>query len=226
MNTRKALIVSLTVLMLGGCSSAGTKKNNASTKKTEKTEETTASPEPTETPAVLSTDHTILSDKTLSIDYDFLEKIPLDGKEAKDYVNQTDYASSFNSKYFSPDPDGFEISVTDKNYSWLQENYTFASQTQNPYLNSSEGSVTVSITGEPKYENSDGYYPDTIDALKKNLTDAGYQSAGDHTGSADASGYQVNYYNYSRNGRMFSISEVILSGKFSTGVLEVGDQAQ
>lgn len=222
MNIRKTLVISLAVLMLGGCSSKGTA--NASKKKTEKKEETSSSPEPSETP--LSTDHTKLADKTLSIDFDLLENIPLDGTQAKDYINQSDYASSLNSSYYSPDPDGFEVTVTDKNYDWLKENYTFSSVTDNPELNSDEGNVTVSITGEPDYENSDGYYPDTIDALKKNLTDAGYQSVGDDPGTADASGYQVNYYNYSKGGRLFSISEVILNGEFSTGVIEVGDSAK
>lgn len=227
MNGRKALIISLVVLLMGGCSSTGKKKNSSSAgRKTEKTEKATASPESSETPAVLSTDHTKLSDKTLSIDFDLLEKIPLNGTQAKDYISNSDYAESLNPEYNSPDPDGFEVTVTDQKYSWLQENYTFSSQSENPYLKSSEGSITVSVSGEENYENGDGYYPDTIDALKKNLTDAGYRSAGDHEGKQDDSGYQVNYYNYSKGGRMFSVSEVILNGSFSTGVIETGDPAE
>lgn len=227
MNGKKLIAAGLSVVLLAGCSSARTKKSASSTKKPEKTKETTASPEATQTPSptpALSTDHTKLADKKLGIDYSLLEHIPLNGEAGKTYAQTNGYENDLNSQFTSPDENAYEITVTDPDYSWLKENYTYASQTGNPYLDPSSGSMTVMISGEPQYENSDGYYPDTVEALKKNLTDAGYQSAGDHPGTADASGYQVNYYNYSNGGRLFSVTEVLLNGKFSTGVIEVGNQ--
>ena len=222
MNLKKIAALSMSVVLLAGCSSSKPEKSASS----KKTKETTASPEPSKTPEptpALSTDHTKLADKTLSIDYKLLENIPLTGSDGKAYVQNNGYGNDLNSQFISPDADAFEITVADQNYSWLKEDYTFVSQTGNPYLDQNSGSVTLMITGETQYENSDGYYPDTVEALKKNLTDAGYQSAGDYPGSADASGYQVNYYNYSNGGRLFSVTEVLLNGNFSTGVIEVGN---
>lgn len=221
MNIRKIITVSM-VLLLAGCSApAEKKKSSASVKKPEKTTE--PSPTPSSTP--LSTDHSKLADKTLSIDYDLLENMPLDGTEAKDYINNSKYSSDLNSSFYSPDPDEFQVTVSDRNYDWLKENYTFASSTSDPYLNQSQGCITVSITGETDYENSEGYYADTTDALRKNLSDAGYQSQGDHPGQADETGYQVNYYVYAKGNRTFSICEVLLNGELSTSVLEVGNPA-
>ena len=220
MNIRKTLAITLAVLMLGGCSPKGT--SETSKKKPEKKEETSSSPEPSETP--LSMDHTKLADKKLGIDYKLLEKIPLDGEAGKTYAQTNGYENDLDDDFYSPDKNAFEIIVTDPDYSWLKETYTYASQTSNPYLDQVSGSMTVMISGEEQYENSEGYYPDTVEAFKKNLTDAGYQSVSDNQGTADASGYQVNYYNYSNGGRLFSITEVLLNGEFSTGVIEVGNQ--
>lgn len=221
MKIRKIILASI-VLVLAGCfAPAEKKKSSASEKKPEKTAE--PSPSPSATP--LSTDHTVLADKTLSIDYDLLENMPLSGAEAKDYISNSRYASDLNSTFYSPDPDEFQVTVQDQNYDWLKENYTFAGSTSDPYLNQSQGCITVSITGETDYENSEGYYADTTDAFRKNLSDAGYQLQGDHPGEADETGYQVSYYVYSKGKRTFSICEVLLNGQLSTSVLEVGNPA-
>lgn len=218
MNIRKMLVVSLAVIMLGGCSSTGA--SGTSNTKPQKKENTASSSDNTS----ISTDHTKLADKKLGIDYNLLEKIPLDGEAGKTYAQTNGYEKDLSDDFYSPDENAFEITVTDPDYSWLKETYTYASQTSNPYLDQVSGSMTVMISGETQYENSEGYYPDTVEAFKKNLTDAGYQSVGEYPGTADASGYQVNYYNYSNGGRLFSITEVLLNGDFSTGVIEVGNQ--
>lgn len=222
MNIRKIITLSMTAILLTGCASQKTEKPSVSaTQKPAKTD----NPSPSPSTKALSTDHTILADKTLSIDYDLLENIPLNGSEAKAYIEKSSYANDLNSQFYSPDPNGFEVTVTDQNYAWLSENYSFDSSTSDPYLNNSTGYMTLNISGESEYENSDGYYPDTTDALKKNLTAAGYKSQGDHPGNEDDTGYQVNYYVYSKGKRTFSICEILLNGKLSTSVLEVGEPA-